>query len=98
MAAVSRSLRVLLVEDSDDDAQLVIRELVQGGFTPVVLRVETPDTMRAALDKTWDVILSDYHMPRFSAPAAFAMVRERGLDVPFIIVSGAVGEETAVEA
>ncbi len=98
MAAVSRSLRVLLVEDSDDDAQLVIRELVQGGFTPVVLRVETPDTMRAALEKTWDVILSDYQMPSFSAPAAFAMVRERGLDVPFIIVSGAVGEETAVEA
>ncbi len=98
MATASKPLRVLLVEDSDDDAQLVLLALSRGGYSPKWERVDTDEAMRAALDKPWDVILSDYSMPRFSAPAAFGLVRERGIDVPFIIISGTVGEETAVEA
>jgi signal transduction histidine kinase len=98
MASASKPLRVLLVEDSDDDAQLVLHALTRGGFAPRWERVDTEVAMRTALDKPWDVILSDYSMPMFSAPAAWAVVRERGLDVPFIIISGTVGEETAVEA
>jgi signal transduction histidine kinase len=98
MASVSKPLRVLLVEDSDDDAQLVLHALGRGGYAPRWERVDTEVAMRAALDKPWDVILSDYSMPTFSAPAAWAVVRERGLDVPFIIISGNLGEETAVEA
>jgi signal transduction histidine kinase len=98
MASASKPLRVLLVEDSDDDAQLVLHALGKGGYAPRWERVDTEAAMRAALDKPWDVILSDYSMPTFSAPAAWAVVRERRLDVPFIIISGTVGEETAVEA
>jgi signal transduction histidine kinase len=98
MASASKPLRVLLVEDSDDDAQLVLHALTRGGYAPKWERVDTEAAMRIALEKPWDVILSDYSMPTFSAPAAWALVRERGLDVPFIIISGTVGEETAVEA
>jgi PAS domain S-box-containing protein/putative nucleotidyltransferase with HDIG domain len=92
-------LRVLVVEDSEDDAALVVRELRRGGYEPVVTRVDTADAMNAALDhQTWDVILADYMMPQFSAPAALKLVQDRGLDVPFIVVSGTIGEGTAVEA
>jgi two-component system, cell cycle sensor histidine kinase and response regulator CckA len=94
-----RSLRILHVEDSQDDADLVLLELRRAGFTPTVTRVETPDAMNAALaEKEWDVVISDYSMPKFSAPRAFEVLREHGLDIPFIIVSGTVGEETAVQA
>lgn len=90
-------LSVLLVEDSEDDAALLVRELQRGGYDPVVRRVDTAASMSAALDQeTWDIILSDYSLPHFSAPAALSLCRERGLDRPFIIVSGTVGEETAV--
>jgi signal transduction histidine kinase len=92
-------LKVLIVEDDERDAAMLLRELRKGGYEPAVERVETPEAMRAALARqTWDIVLSDYSMPRFSAPAALAVARERGLDVPFIIISGTVGEETAVEA
>jgi signal transduction histidine kinase len=94
-----KPLSVLLVEDSEDDASFVLRELKRGDYELDWKRVETAEAMRAALDeKKWDVILSDYHMPRFSAPEAFRVVKERGLDLPFIIVSGTVGEEVAVGA
>ena len=96
---MARPLRVLILEDSADDAALTIRELQKAGIAPTYERVETEEGMRAALDRgPWELILSDYTMPRFSAPAAFMLVKERGLDVPFIIVSGTVGEETAVSA
>lgn len=96
---MSMPLRVLIVEDSEADARLMLRELQHGGFEPVSLRVETPDAMRAALaQQPWDVILSDYTMPQFSAPAALHLLQEIGLDIPFIIVSGTIGEDTAVEA
>jgi signal transduction histidine kinase len=91
-------LRALIVEDNERDAALLLREL-RRGYDPVAQRVETPEAMGAALDaQPWDVVLSDYSMPRFSAPDALALVKEKGLDLPFIIISGTVGEETAVEA
>jgi signal transduction histidine kinase len=94
---VSKQLSALIVEDSEQDAALLVRELRRGGYDLNFDRVETPDAMSTALDKRpWDIVLSDYSMPRFSAPAALALVRERNLDLPFIIISGTVGEEIAV--
>jgi PAS domain S-box-containing protein len=93
------SLRVLIVEDSEDDALLCLRELRRGGFDIASERVETAESMKAALERApWDLVLSDYTMPRFSAPDAFRVLRATDLDVPFIIVSGTVGEEAAVLA
>jgi len=92
-------LRVLIVEDSADDAALVQRELGRGGYEPQVCRVETADEMRAALaGQAWDVVLSDYSLPSFSGPAALTEVRRAGLDVPFIVVTGAISDDTAVAA
>ena len=92
-------LRLLLVEDSENDALLLVRELTRAGFEPVVERVETAVAMQAALDRQgWDIVLGDYSMPQFGGAAALALLRERGLDVPFIIVSGTIGEERAVAA
>jgi len=92
-------LRVLVVEDSEDDAILVLRELKRAGHEVESARVDTPESMQEALDRQeWDIVLSDYSMPRFSMPAALAMIKEKGLDTPFIIVSGAIGEEAAVSA
>jgi len=94
-----RTLRVLLVEDSADDAELVTLTLREGGFEPLWKRVETKEQMSAALETgEWDLVLSDYAMPTFSAPAAFATLVESGQDLPFIIVSGTIGEEVAVQA
>ncbi len=94
-----RTLRVLIVEDSEDDATLLVRELKKGGFEPEYERVETPEAMRSALDDSgWDVILADWRMPRFSALRAMEMARATCPRTPFIIVSGEVGEEAAVEA
>ena len=92
-------LRVLIVDDSDDDAKLMIRQLHKGGYDPKWERVETAKAMEAALDRgQWDVILCDYKMPSFSAPAALKLVQDKNIDLPFIIVSGAIGEGTAVDA
>jgi len=91
-------LRLLLVEDSSDDAELILRELHRAGYDPQGERVETRRAMAAALDGgQWDIILCDYSLPHFSAPAALETLKETGLDLPFIIVSGAIGEDTAVE-
>ena len=96
---MGKPLRVLFVEDMEEDALLVLRELKRGGFDVTFDRVDTPEAMCAALGRQpWDIVISDYSMPRFSAPLALALVKERKLDLPFIIVSGTVGEETAVEA
>ena len=96
---MGKPLRVLMVEDSEEDVLLVIHALEQGGYDPVYERVETPDDMAAALHReTWDIVLSDYTMPRFSGPAAIKLLKETGLNVPLILVSGKMGEETAVEA
>ncbi len=94
-----KRLRVLLVEDSRDDEALVTMELGRAGYEVVHKRVETARAMREALDlMRWDVILSDYSLPAFSGPEALAIVKGLGVDVPFIIVSGSVGEEAAVAA
>ena len=93
------ALRVLLVEDSEDDAELVRIALEGGGYDPHLERVETPEAMAAALAAgPWDVVISDHNLPRFDAPAALRLLQEHGLAVPFVIVSGAIGEETAVAA
>jgi len=92
-------LRLLLVEDSEDDALLVLRELRRGGHDVTPTRVETAEALTHALDTgEWDAVISDYALPRFDALAAFHLVRQRGLDVPFLIVSGQMGEDTAVAA
>lgn len=92
-------LRVLVVEDSEDDALLLLRELKRAGYDATWERVDTPEAMEAALERqTWDIVISDYAMPQFSMPAALKMLQDRGLDIPFIIVSGAIGEEAAVAA
>jgi hypothetical protein len=94
---LKRPLRVLLVEDSPDDAELVTLAVRRGGFDLTFERVETKEGMRAALAaRDWDIVLSDFSMPRFSAPAAYETLREGGYDLPFIIVSGTIGEEVAV--
>ncbi len=99
MTEARRPLRVLQVEDSPDDADLVLREVRQGGFEVVCERVQTADALREALGRaTWDLVLADWMMPMFSAPEALAVVQATRPDLPFIIVSGTVGEETAVAA
>ena len=91
-------LRLLLVEDSEDDAQLVLEELERGGFEPAIERVDTAVALETALRRqAWDIVISDYRLPEFSGPAALRLVRASGVDLPFIIVSGTVGEDTAVE-
>ena len=90
-------LRVLLIEDSEDDAVLLLRELRYGGYETVFERVDTSVAMNAALERqTWDVVISDYSMPQFSAPAALTLLQKKELDLPVIIVSGSIGENTAV--
>ena len=92
-------LHALIVEDSAEDALLVLRELRRGGYDVVSVRVDSAAGMQAALaERVWDVVISDYSMPHFSGLAALQVLKERGLDVPFIIVSGAIGEDTAIQA
>jgi signal transduction histidine kinase/CheY-like chemotaxis protein len=96
---VSQALRVLQIEDVDDDAALVALELKRGGFHPVCHRVETADAMRKALaHESWDLVISDFGLPRFDAPSALAVLQEYDVDVPFIIVSGTIAEDVAVAA
>jgi signal transduction histidine kinase len=92
-------LRLLLIEDLEDDALLVLRELRRGGYSVTHTRVETAEALTQALDAgPWDLVIADYALPRFDALAALRLVQQRGVDVPFIIVSGQMGEDTAVAA
>ncbi len=94
----SQTLRVLIIEDSEDDVLLVARELKKGGYEPVYERIETAAAMKKALqDREWDVILCDYNMPNFKGPSAIALLKEENIDIPVIMVSGTIGEEKAVE-
>jgi two-component system, NtrC family, sensor kinase len=95
---MSRTLRLLLIDDSDDDAALLLRELRRCGYDPISQRVDTVASLEKALDASWDIILCDYRMPTLDAPTAIAVVRGRQIDTPCIIVSGTVGEEHAVAA
>jgi two-component system, cell cycle sensor histidine kinase and response regulator CckA len=93
-----KRLRVLNVEDSPRDAALLQRHLSRNGYDLVFERVDTPLGMTTALKtKEWDVVLADYSMPEFSALKALAVLRQTGLDIPFIVISGTIGEELAVE-
>src|ERR687897_3736235 len=102
-APLTGTLRVLLVEDSENDAMLLLRELRRGGYEPLSQRVYTPEDMEEALrsadagDEPFEVVISDYYMPRFRAPGALRLLRDLGYDLPFIVVSGKIGEEAAVE-
>lgn len=92
-------LRALFVEDRESDVQLVARILRDAGFELTSERVENDRQMRGALSRNdWDIIFSDYLMPQFTGPEALKVLQGSGLDIPFIIVSGSIGEETAVEA
>lgn len=94
---VARPLRLLLVEDSERDAAHVLLALRRGGWAPDARRVETREEMAEALQSgQWDAIVSDYQLPRFSAPDALALLRATGRDIPFIVVTGAIGEDTAI--
>jgi len=97
--AEQKPLKVLIVEDSEEDADLIVLELKRGGYDPRCRRVDEAQTLRSALDEDeWDLVLSDYSMPRFSLPEALDIVRQKSADLPFVIVSATIGEEAAVEA
>ncbi|HMJ89354.1 MAG TPA: PAS domain-containing protein, partial [Candidatus Acidoferrum sp.] len=94
-----RPLGLLLVEDSEDDAELVLLELRRGGYDVTSSRVDNPEDMRVELARRkWDLVISDYVMPRFSGPAAMHLLHGSGYDTPIIIVSGHIGEDIAVSA
>ena len=96
---MDKSLRVLIVEDSEDDAELMLRELRKDSNNVTFERVDTPQSMSTALEReSWDIVLSDHNLPHFNAPAALRLLQDSGLDIPFIIVSGDIGEEAAVAA
>jgi signal transduction histidine kinase len=97
---MTQKLSVLIVEDSESDTALLVRQLEHaGGYEVYFERVETADSMRKALRLgKWDIILSDYKMPQFSAPLALEVLKESELDLPFIVISGSIGEELAVAA
>ena len=96
---MSTSLRVLIVEDSEDDALLITRELQKGGLVPDYRRVDTAATLQTALDDAaWDIVITDHNLPGFGSEAAIMQVRQAGYDLPIIIVSGSIGEDVAVAA
>ncbi len=91
-------IRVLIVDDSSEDSELMVRALTDGGYDPSFERVETVDAMKSALDThVWDLVIADFSMPDFSGYGALASLRESGQDIPCIVVSGTIGEETAVK-
>ncbi|MGB2929369.1 MAG: HD domain-containing phosphohydrolase [Desulfobacterales bacterium] len=96
---MDKPIRVLIVDDSEDDGLLLVRNLKNGGFSPGYEQVDTAEAMSKALDnQTWDVILCDNSMPTFDASSALELYKDKGLDLPFIIVSGTIADETAVAA
>lgn len=97
--ATHEQLRVLVIEDSEDDALLLIRELSRGGFDVEHSRADTEESMRNALStRTWDVLITDHNMPEFDSSRALQVLQSSGMDIPVIIVSGSIGEEIAVDA
>lgn len=94
---MNQPLRVLIIEDSENDAILLLRELKRSGYAPIHEQVDIAADMRAALEKQeWDIIISDFVMPQFSGLEALKLLQGTGLDIPFIVVSGKIGEDTAV--
>ena len=96
---MARTLRLLLIEDSEDDALLAVEELRKGGFEPNFTRVDTSKALEAALDEGgWDAVIADYNLPSFTGIDALRIVQAKGVDLPLLLVSGAIGEELAAEA
>ena len=94
---MSKPLRVLVVEDSEDDAYFLIRELKKNGFDPEFERVESGRQMAEALDKKrWDIVISDHSVPGFGSLEALEIIKKKQIDIPFIVLSGTIGEEVAV--
>jgi two-component system, cell cycle sensor histidine kinase and response regulator CckA len=91
-------LRILMIEDSEDDAALLLRELRRGGYEISSKRVDTPSALCSALNERWDLVISDHSMPHFSGAEALKLLRQKESEVPFIFVSGTMGEEAAVAA
>src|SRR5438034_8011679 len=98
VAAMKKNIQVLIIEDRPVDAVLMVRELRRAGFDPEWQRVDTETDFLAQLKPGIDVILADFTLPRLDTLCALSLVQERGLDIPFIVVSGSIGEETAVAA
>src|SRR6266446_5326884 len=90
-------LHALILEDHPDDAELMVIELERAGFTPTWRRVETQAEYQTQLSQHYDIILSDYTLPQFNAPGALEILQQRELDIPFIVVTGSISEEVAVE-
>src|ERR671924_1830034 len=96
---MGRPIRVLIIEDSENDSQFVLREIQRGGYDVEWERVERRSAMESALvRRQWDVIICDHSLPEFNAIAALETLHTRGLDLPFIIVSGSISEEAAVQS
>jgi len=94
---MSKLLRVLQVEDNESDASLIVRHLKKAGHTVQAFRVQDAERMRLALTtQVWDVVIAGYHLPHFDAPAAMRILRETGIDLPFVLVSGAIGDDLGV--
>jgi DNA-binding NtrC family response regulator len=91
-------LNILMAEDSQDDAELILRELRRAGYLPKWKRVETEPEFLAEIQNAPDIVLSDFSMPQFSGLRAVELLQESGLNIPFILISGTVGEDVAVEA
>ena len=92
-------IRVLIVEDSEDDTALIVRELKRNGYDVMFERVDNHKAMKNAFDKQeWDAVIADYAMPKFSMEEALELLRESKHDIPFVLVSGTIGEDVAVEA
>src|SRR6266571_6906469 len=94
----ARPLRLLILEDSADDAELALGELRRAGFDPTWRRVEDEAGFKAHLDPELDLVLADYHQPQFDALRALKLMQQARLDIPVVIVSGAIGEDRAVAA
>ncbi len=95
---MNAKLRLLILEDRPTDAELMLRELRRAGYEPEWRRVETEPDYLAQLDQGWELILADYNLPQFTGLRALELLKERGLDIPLIIVSASIGEDKAVEA
>src|SRR5438309_1815809 len=95
---MKQPLKILLVEDNPNDAELLLAELRRAGFDPQWTRVETEPDFLAELAKSPDIVLSDFAMPHFSGLRAAELLQTSGLEIPFILISGTVGEDMAVEA
>ena len=98
MKQMNNKIRILILEDSEDDALLMLHEFEKNHYKPIYERVETAEMMSEALKGgEWEIVLADYTMPSLSALKGLEILRESGCDIPYIVVSGTIGEDLAVE-